>query len=146
MESHNMKYTINKWYCKLNFPSDMDSDFKKLLSSTELDADLTIESYDTKEKDGGKNLLYFLFFCEELSQKYKQKGIPENILYATLCDIVTWTKTWSALKGELYLGELEWLKRHLEMRLFKLGRLQFCIADSEFEIHEKCLAKGALCV
>jgi len=143
MEIYNVKNTVKKWYHRLDFPSNMDKDFERLLYDTELNDALTIGSYDTKEKDGGKNLLYFLFFCERLSQKYKEKGISDEILLATLSDIVTWTKTWSELKGTLYLGELEWLKHHLQMRLFKLGRLQFCIANSEFDIPEKGLIKGA---
>ena len=44
--------------------------------------------------------------------------------------------------GRLYLGEINWLKRHLGMRLFKLGRLQFCMASSEFAIEEKGLRQG----
>jgi hypothetical protein len=142
MEIYNVKNTVKKWYYRLDFPSNMDKDFERLLYDTELNDALTIGSYDTKEKDGGKNLLYFLFFCERLSQKYKEKGISDEILLATLSDIVTWTKTWSELKGTLYLGELEWLKHHLQMRLFKLGRLQFCIADSKFDIPEKGLLRG----
>ena len=138
-----MKEVIKKWYYKLGFPDDMDEAFESALKKPSLDNTLTVKSYNTKENDGAKNLLYFLYFCEDLAQKYETKAIPEEILLDTLGDIVTWTKIWSGLKGELYLGELEWLKRHLEGRLFKLGRLQFCMANSEFDIPEKGLVKGA---
>ena len=74
-----MKDVIKKWYYKLNFPNSMDVDFEQLLSNATPYAALTIEGYDTKEQDGAKNLLYFLYFCESLSQKYKEKGIPEKI-------------------------------------------------------------------
>ena len=137
-----IKDIAKEWYYKLGFPSNYDIEFEYLLQNNELSSELTIDNYDTKEKDGGKNLLYYLYFCEHLSQKYKEKGIPENILVDTVSDIVTWTKTWSNLKGELYLGEIDWLKRHLGMKLFRLGRLQFCIAKSEFEISECGLLKG----
>ena len=138
-----MKNVIKKWYYKLGFPHGMNTDFEQTLKNAELDETLTVEIYNTKERDGAKNLLYFLYFCESLEKKYREKGIPEKILTDTLSDIVIWTKTWSELEGRLYLGELEWLKRHLEGRLFRLGRLQFCMADSEFDIPEKGLVKGA---
>ena len=80
--------------------------------------------------------------CEALKERYDEKGIGEDIFYDTIGDIVTWTKTWSDLKGELYLGELEWLSNHLKMKLFKLGRLQFCMGKSEYDIPQKGLKKG----
>ena len=118
---------IKKWYYALDFPREMDEPFEAALASIDIDSDTTVADYEADEKNGAKNLLYFLYFCEEISRKYKERGIPDEILYDTLRDIVVWTKTWSKLKGELYLGETNWLKRHLGMRLFKLGRLQFCM-------------------
>ena len=137
------KAIIEKWYKKLNFPKETEPDFYRALEEKEIDGAMTLEKYDKSSDDGEANLLYFLYFCQSLEEKYKEKGIPESILLDTLGDIVVWTKTWSALKGGLYLGELSWLSRHLGMRLFKLGRLQFCMADSEFEIKEKGLFVGA---
>ena len=142
MKKQEIKSVIKKWYSALNFPETMDSDFEKALDAFEADPSVTLENYNTKSQNGKENLLYFLYFCEELARKYKEKNIPQSILLDTLGDIPVWTKTWSGIKGELYLGELEWLKRHLGMRLFKLGRLQFCIADSEFDIPQKGIAKG----
>jgi len=132
-----------KWYYELDFPHSMNKPFEEALKSIQISDGITIESYATNEQNGAKNLLYFLYFCEHLSQKYKEKGISNQILADTLHDLVIWTKTWSDMKGELYLGELAWLKRHLEMRLFKLGRLQFCMAPSEFDIPEKKIVRGA---
>ena len=136
------KDIIEKWYKKLNFPKETECDFYRALEEKEIDGSITIEKYDKKSDDGEANLLYFLYFCQSLEEKYKEKGIPESVLLDTLGDIVVWTKIWSGLKGGLYLGELEWLSRHLGMRLFKLGRLQFGMADSEFDIKEKGIFKG----
>jgi len=63
-------------------------------------------------------------------------------LLDTLKDIVIWTDIWSGLKNELYLGELPWLSRHMEMKLFKIGRLQYCIAGAEQNVPEKGIKKG----
>lgn len=53
-----------------------------------------------------------------------------------------WTDTWSDLKGTLYLGEIKWLSHHLGMKLFKLGRLQFCMGRAETDIPSANLLKG----
>ena len=66
-----------------------------------------------------------LYICEAVQKEYAKLDIPEDILLATLKDIVVWTNTYSRLKGKLCLGELEWLQRHLRLELFRVGRLQF---------------------
>ena len=46
------------------------------------------------------------------------------------------------MKGQLFLGELPWLSRHFEAKIFRLGRLQFCMGDVHEDIPEKGLRKG----
>lgn len=142
MQDSIKKATAEKWYDLLDFPKEAYKEFKSALEAWNPQGATSIDLYNTSEKDGKKNLLSYLFFCDELEKEYQSKGIPNNVLIDTLKDIVIWTKTWSALKNELYLGEAEWLKRHLSMKLFRLGRLQFCMADSEFDIPEKNVKKG----
>ena len=142
MLSSTNKTIIKKWYYKIGFPKEFDAEFEEKLES-DVCLDLCpLSEYDAKCDDGIKNLFSYLLYCEELEKSYATKGIPEDILLDTLKDIAVWTKTWSGLKGRLYLGELEWLKRHLGMRLFKLGRLQFCMAESENAIPSKGLETG----
>ena len=142
MENEYTKSIIKKWYTRLNFPKDTEAAFLCALDNCPIDSNMTIERYNTSCDDGKINLLYFLFFCEELEKKYKKSGIPERVMLDTLGDIAIWTRVWSELMGELYLGELNWLKRHLKMKLFRLGRLQFCISPSEFDIDVKEIKKG----
>ncbi len=130
-KNENVLKIIEKWYKKLGFPSEFNNEFYKALKEIPISDSITIENYDLSCEDGKRNLLSFLFMCEDLEAKYKEKGISEEILLDTLSDIVIWTKTWSEIKGELYLGEIDWLSRHLSMRLFKLGRLQFCFGKAE---------------
>jgi len=80
--------------------------------------------------------------CENLKKKYEEKNIPEDIFYDTVEDLVTWTNTWSDIKDGLYLGELGWLANHLKMKLFRLGRLQFCMGVNKHDIPEEELKKG----
>lgn len=131
------KPIIEKWYRKLSFPEKYDSEFYSALSSIKIHDFDNIEDYDVNCDDGKKNLLSFLYFCENTANKYKDLGIDESVLIETLSDLVIWTEVWSELKGELYLGELSWLKRHLSSRLFKLGRLQFCMAEYEEEVFNR---------
>ncbi len=126
--------TIKCWYKKLDFPREYDAAFSLACENIKISDAINIDTYDEGETDGKRNLLSLLYMCEHLKGKYSSLGIDDTILYDTLSDIPIWTKTWSNVKGELYLGELSWLKRHLSGKLFKLGRLQFCMAGSEHDI------------
>ncbi len=138
----NTRDIIKYWYNKLPFPPEFDTDFQNALSEIDIMPDSSINTYDIKEKDGRKNLLSYLYFCENLKEEYEKRGIGEDILLDTLYDIVIWLAKWSDLEGKLYLGETEWIKRHLKMKLFKLGRLQFCMAGAECDIPQKNIKKG----
>ena len=131
-----------KWYKKLGFPMEYDAEFRAAQREYLISDAISIDTYDCSERDGRRNLLSFLFFCEALSKKYEEKGIDEQILLDTLSDIVTWTATWSDLKGELYLGETPWLACHMKMRLFRLGSLQFCMGKTSFDAPELGVKPG----
>lgn len=134
--------TITKWYKTLNFPSVYDETFYSAVDKIEIDLITDLESYDKECKDGIKNLLAYLFFCEETKKRYESLCIPNEILIDTLKDIVTWCNTWSKVKGGLFLGELPWLERHLSLKLFRLGRLQFCMQKAPCDIDKYGVKKG----
>ena len=119
------KTTIKKWYERLSFPEKYDDAFYGALESIIVSPDATLDAYDKTSEDGLKNLLHYLYFCEATERLYEEKGLPKEILFDTLSDIVIWTEIWSDVKGTLYLGELPWLALHLSARLFKVGRLQY---------------------
>ena len=133
---------IEKWYNKLPFPHEYDAQFRRALSSYNISDAITIERYKKCDEEGKRNLLSYLYLSEKLSQRYAEAGIGEEILIDTLTDIVRWTDIWTDLKGELWLGETNWLSRHLSMKLFAIGRLQFCMAPAEHSTPEKGIAKG----
>lgn len=133
---------IEKWYLKLGFPKEFNREFYKALDTVRISDAITVDSYDTECTDGKRNLLSYLYMCEALEAEYKKRGIGEDILLDTLYDIVRYTVIWSDLKGELYLGQLDWLKNHLSGTLFKLGRLQFNMGFSEHTIPAKNILKG----
>lgn len=135
-----MKDILEDMYLRLNFPRDYNREFYKALEEIPISDAITLEGYDPSCGDGKRNLLSFLYFAHLLEKRYAEKGISGEIFLHTMGDIVTWTNTWSQIKGGLYLGELSWLANHLSMRLFRLGRLQFCMGQDKdrgnvIEIH-----------
>ena len=136
-----MKQIIEKWYKKLQFPSRFDKEFYLALDRFE-EENINVDSYDLNCKDGAKNLLSYLYMCEETEKLYLENGISNEILVDTLKDIVIWCENWSKVKGELYLGELAWLKTHLKMKIFKIGRLQFNMAKLTCDIPKHNLKIG----
>ncbi len=136
------KVIIKKWYDKLNFDKDFDKEFNKILEKTPVSDYVSIDYYDLDSEDGEKNLLYFLYMCEALNCNYKEMGIGEEILLDTLYDIVIWCRTWSSIKGKLFLGETRWLFNHLSGKLFRLGRLQFCIDKADETVAELGIIEG----
>ena len=141
-ESPEIKPIIKKWYKKLGFPEIFDKEFYRALDSMKITDDMTPERYDLDCEDGKKNLMYFLFFCEAVSKKYEERGIPEDIMLDTLRDLVLWTKTWYSVKGTLHLSQLDWLSYHVGFRIFKLGRLQFCLHNAKEDIPQFDIKKG----
>ena len=132
---------IKKWYKKLNIPSDYDGEFQLALAKYKISDAVTVESFGVGSTDGARNLLTYLYLCESLSQKYQDKGIPESILLDTLSDIVRWLDIHSDIKKTMYLGEMVWLKRHMSMQLFKIGRLEFCPGRCGIDIPKYNLTK-----
>ncbi len=138
---------IEKWYKRLGFSSTYDSEFYAALGAFSAPIP-PLADYDTSCGDGKRNLLSFLYYCEAAAARYAELGIPEDILLATLGDLRLWTDLWSAIKGELYLGELAWLRFHLDLALFKVGRLQFQLSSfgKDYPAHGIRAGEGALAV
>ena len=124
---------IQKWYGKIGFSNSYDEEFYKALETYEIDPDAKLETYDINCEDGKKNFLYFLYFCEETEKIYNEIGIGKKILFDTLQDFIYWLDIWSKIKGELHLGQLVWMREILSAKIFRLGRLQFCLAK-----HYRC--------
>ena len=136
------KQIIEKWYRALHFPAAFDTEFYTALDSIPVPASLTPDQYDLHSQDGKKNLLTFLYFCEQAFQKAAAMGIPESVMTDTLGDIVIWTENHTERTGGLYLGELNWLSLHLHLKLFRLGRLQFCMGHAFRDIPEIGVLEG----
>lgn len=133
-----------KWYAKIPFPKEFDPEFEQLLAEQTDLMPIPFASYDLVENKTayGKNLVMFLYFCEELSQRYAAAGIPEEILLATLEDFVITVQRNRILRGSIGLVRATTLADHFSMRLFRLGRLVFCMEGAYVDIPEIGVCKG----
>lgn len=120
--------SVIKWYKKLGFPEKYDGHFESLLS----EHPLVIKNEFSE--NAGANLLSALYQCESLELKYMKMGIDQTILYDTLSDVRLWTDVWYDQSCELGLKETGWLSNHFSGKLFRLGRLQFCMGKAMEDI------------
>ncbi|MBQ8295811.1 MAG: DUF5596 domain-containing protein [Clostridia bacterium] len=132
----NRKEIVKKWYRELHFSPDYDEEFYACLQRTDL-SDLTcFQSYDYKKNTPQKNLLACLYFCEALEKEYQEAGISREILLDGLLDLVLWNESYYQVHQHIGLTEFPWLDRTFLMQIFRLGRLQFSMFPSEFDIEE----------
>lgn len=127
---------IENWYKELLFDKAYDKLFYTHLNHIDISDITDFPSYDYKNNSPQKNLLACLYFCEDLKTKYEEKGIEKSILMDSLQDIVLWNKSYYDVHGDIGLTEFPWLDRTFLMQIFRLGRLQFSMFPSEFDIEE----------
>lgn len=68
-----------------------------------------------------------LFNVRAAAAAYAARSIPECILAETMRDLPRWIDTFFERSGGRFRGfsEVSWLREHVSLRLFQLGRLQF---------------------
>ena len=134
--------TARKWYCRIPFPTEWDAEFEALLKEQEDLRCMSFADYDLDQNTPGKDLVMFLYFCEELSARYKKAGISQDILLATVEDFVISVKRNRILTGKMGIVRASALKNHLSMQLFRIGRLQFCMTGAVMDIPAMGICKG----
>lgn len=89
-------------------------------------------------------LYYYCRLACETYEKYQRAGIGDRVFFDTFSDIAVWCQVCFRRYGEYGIQEYEWLWRHVEMTLFRLGRLQFEKTESlwEFEYNGRKTAVG----
>lgn len=87
--------------------------------------------------------LYSSMACE-VFVRYKEQGILEQIFWDTFRDITLWCENAEKEYSVLGLMEYEWIFRHIDMVLFRFGRLQFEKMRMEASVvsEEKTIAEG----
>lgn len=64
-------------------------------------------------------------FLPTVWDRYKEKNISEKIFWDTMSDIKIWIDDHRARTGEDGLYELHWIMHHMNLNIFKIGRLQY---------------------
>ena len=68
--------------------------------------------------------LYLRFSCDAY-EEYCLRGISDEIYFNTFSDITLWCGNCFRDFGEYGIEQYYWLSRHIELKIFRLGRLQF---------------------
>ena len=77
--------------------------------------------------DPKTDLLAALLWSQKLLNDYQRHQLPDEVFYHTIDDIGRWASEYWSYSGKIGLAESAWLTNHLTLRLFQLGRLQFCM-------------------
>lgn len=79
-------------------------------------------------------LYYFCRMACEVYEKYCENGIGEEIYWDTFRDITFWCENCLKEFGEYGIDQYDWFFRHIEMKIFRLGRLEFEMMPSEWDL------------
>ncbi len=76
-------------------------------------------------KDPMFKLALIYSYLPYIKSKYDKSGISEDIFFDTMSDIKIWIDDYIQKSGKIGLKELNWIIHHMNMNLFKVGRLQY---------------------
>lgn len=78
-----------------------------------------------RKLDGKQKLALVLNALPYVYAKYQEKGIDEKIFFDTFSDIKIWCDNGFEQYGTQGLENLSWIAKHLSMKIFRIGRLQY---------------------
>lgn len=58
-------------------------------------------------------------------ENYARKGIPERIFFDTFSDVKIWCDNAFEQYGKRGLVNIRWIAKHVSMKIFRIGRLQY---------------------
>lgn len=67
---------------------------------------------------------------------HRARGVPPEIVSATMADIGLWMRRIRARKGRWGLAETHWLVHHVRGSLYRLGRVQFMVGRHWGYVHQ----------
>ena len=77
------------------------------------------------KKDDFTKLCLVYAFLPEVKDRYAKKGISDEIFFDTMNDIKIWINDCRDNLHSTGLNELNWIMHHMNMNIFKIGRLQY---------------------
>lgn len=94
------------------------------------------ECFHTILAGDNSSAVFLTFFCRMACftyEKYEDKGIEEAVFWDTFRDITYWCQNCHNEYGEYGIHEYEWFWRHINMTIFRLGRLEFELMEAPGE-------------
>jgi len=89
---------------------------------------LKIDDYVEQRFGKHASLFYLHAALQRLpltEEKYKQLGLDDALFVETLRDISTWVENAYNLVGYYCIRNFSWIWRHLEAKMFRIGRMQY---------------------
>ena len=77
------------------------------------------------KKDDFTKLCLVYAFLPVVKDRYTKKGISDEIFFDTMNDIKIWINDCRDNLHSVGLNELNWIMHHMNMNIFKIGRLQY---------------------
>lgn len=103
---------------------------------------------NVKQTTDYRKLLLYLFvrFAVDAYQEYQIRGISDQYYYDTFSDIQIWCLNCKRDFNEYGIEEYNWLQEHVQLRLFRLGRLQFqpFAIDRDLEVEGQKIFKNQI--
>ncbi len=130
-----MSIRLLEFWDKLELPTDIiekalglkleELEYQSICSIYQEDHEKYYQYLLEKEDSALWFLLVYSRMACEVYDKYINLQIPESIFWDTFKDIIFWCENYDAEYGKVGLGAYEWFHRHIDMKLFRIGRLQF---------------------
>jgi len=98
---------------------------------------LKIDPYAEEVFGNHASLLYLHAALQRLpltEKKYAELGLSDELFVETLRDIGTWVQNAYNLVGYYAIRNFSWIWRHLEARMFRLGRIQYLAVPFSGEV------------
>lgn len=114
-----------------------EEEYQKLREIFYRDLDLFYEEVKQR-KDFRRVFLYcYSKMACEVYDRYCERGISRQIYRDTFYDLTLWCENCYKAYGEYGIAQYDWFSRHLNLRLFRLGRLQFERMQSLWDIQTR---------
>lgn len=103
------------------------------------------EKWETMENRLQWILPFYLQLSCEVYEEYLSRGIADKVFDDTFYDITIWCEECYRKYGFYGIEEARWIANSINMKLFRLGRLQFepMVFDDAFEGERVNLSKGS---
>lgn len=123
-----------------------EEQYQKYKSSFKKERDVFFDEVCKESNYRGLFLYLYLRFSCDAYEEYCLRGISDDIYFYTFSDIALWCENCFRDFGEYGIEQYEWLWLHIELKIFRLGRLQFQPAafDRTVTVNGKRISKGDL--